>query len=66
MLYTISVPEMHCDGCVRRINSALSAAGLDFSVSLSEHTVTVNGCEHCKNTALEELDKLGFEAEVKE
>ena len=60
MTYKISVPDMHCDACVRRINAALSAAGLDFKVSLEEHTVTVSGCEHCKQTALTALDDLGF------
>lgn len=63
MTYRISVPDMHCEGCVHRIKNALSAAGLDFEVSLDEHTVTVNGCEHCKKTAIEALCDLGFTPE---
>lgn len=60
MEHIISVPDMHCDACVKRITAALTESGIDFSVNLSEHTVTVNGCEHCKKTALAALDELGF------
>ena len=56
----ISVPDMHCENCVKRINNALSEAKLNFSVSLEEKTVTVNGCEHCLATAVTELEDLGF------
>lgn len=58
----LKVGEMHCEKCVERINKALSAAELDFSVSLADKTVTVNGCEHCVKTAISELDDLGFTA----
>lgn len=58
----LKVEEMHCEKCVERINKALSAAELDFSVSLADKTVTVNGCEHCVKTAISELDDLGFTA----
>lgn len=60
MLHKISVPDMHCESCVRRIDSALTAAKLKFQVSLAEKTVTVDGCEHCLETALQELTDLGF------
>lgn len=60
----LKVEEMHCEKCVERINKALSAAELDFSVSLADKTVTVNGCEHCVKTAISELDDLGFTAVV--
>lgn len=56
----ISVPDMHCEACVKRIENALSAAKLSFSVSLEEKTVTVDGCESCLNTAIAELEDLGF------
>ncbi|MGN0452058.1 MAG: heavy-metal-associated domain-containing protein [Acutalibacteraceae bacterium] len=56
----ISVPDMHCDACVRRITNALNNAELKFTVSLEDKTVTIDGCEHCLNTALAELEDLGF------
>lgn len=61
-MITLNVPDMHCEHCVKRINDALSAAGLDFSVSLEAKTVTINGCEHCAAKAIDELDDLGFTA----
>ena len=56
----ISVPDMHCEHCVNRIMNALKAEGINFSVSLADKTVTVNGCEHCKQKALTALEDLGF------
>ena len=56
----ISVPDMHCDACVKRITNALNAAELKFSVSLENRTVTIDGCEHCLKTAVNELEDLGF------
>lgn len=60
MIYKISVPDMHCERCVERINRALGDTGIKFSVSLENKTVTVDGCEHCLKTALNELEDLGF------
>ena len=60
----IKVADMHCEKCVARITKLLTEEGLDFSVSLENKTVTVNGCEHCVKTALEALDDLGFEGIV--
>ncbi|MDD5930961.1 MAG: heavy metal-associated domain-containing protein [Oscillospiraceae bacterium] len=62
---TISVPDMMCENCVKRITNALSAAELNFSVELSSKTVSIDGCEHCVKTALEELEDLGFTPQVK-
>ena len=56
----IKVEDMHCEKCVERITKLLTEEGLDFTVRLSEKTVTVNGCEHCVKTALDALDDLGF------
>lgn len=56
------VEEMHCAKCVERITKALTAAGLDFSVSPADKTVTVNGCDHCAQTSAAELEDLGFTA----
>ena len=60
----IKVADMHCEKCVSRITNLLKEEGLDFSVSLADKTVTINGCQHCVKTALEALDDLGFEGEV--
>ena len=60
MIYKISVPDMHCENCVKRINNALEETGIKFSVKLETKTVEVDGCEHCLKTALSELDDLGF------
>lgn len=61
MLHKIIVEGMHCEKCVERIEKALNETGIKFSVSLADKTVTVDGCEHCKNTAISELEDLGFE-----
>ena len=58
----LKVADMHCEKCVERITNILNEDGLDFNVSLADKTVTINGCEHCVKTAIEDLDDLGFEA----
>ena len=60
----IKVADMHCEKCVSRITNLLTKKGLNFSVSLADKTVTINGCEHCVKTALDALDDLGFEGVV--
>ena len=61
---TIKVPDMMCENCVKRITNALSAAGLEFSVSLEKKEVEVNGCGQCVKTAQEELEDLGFTPQI--
>ncbi len=61
---TISVPDMMCENCVKRITNALTGAELHFQVSLADKTVSIDGCEHCVKTAVEELEDLGFTPEV--
>lgn len=60
----IKVEDMHCEKCVERITKILTEEGLNFSVSLADKTVTIDGCDHCLKTALEALDDLGFEGVV--
>lgn len=60
---TIIVPDMMCENCVRRITDALTAAGIKFSVSLENKTVTIDGCDSCAETAMGELEDLGFTPE---
>ena len=62
---TIYVPEMMCQNCVRRITEALTEAKLNFTVDLDTKTVSINGCENCLKTAINELDDLGVSAEVR-
>ena len=62
---TISVPDMMCQNCVKRITNALTEAELKFQVDLDTKTVTIDGCEHCLATAVSELEDLGFPPEVK-
>ena len=62
MATVLKVDGMHCEGCVKRIKTALDAAGLKYEVSLENKTVTVDGCDHCVATAVEALDDLGFDA----
>lgn len=63
MLHKISVPDMHCEHCVKRIENALKDTGIKYSVDLTSKTVSVEGCEHCLKTALNELEDLGFTPE---
>lgn len=63
-MFTISVPDMMCENCVKRITNALNEAELKFGVDLSSKTVTIDGCQHCLKTAMEELEDLGFTPEV--
>lgn len=60
---TISVPDMMCENCVRRITEALIKADLKFEVSLEKKTVEIDGCENCVKTAMGELEDLGFTPE---
>lgn len=60
---TISVPDMMCENCVKRITAALTAAGLGFAVSLTEKTVSIDGDPAAVRTALSELEDLGFTPE---
>lgn len=61
---TIQVPDMHCEKCVERITKLLTEDGLAFTVSLTDKSVTVDGCDHCVKTAVEDLEDLGFTPSV--
>ena len=62
---TISVPDMMCENCVKRITNALTEANLTFTVSLADKTVSIDGCENCVKTAVGELEDLGFTPEIR-
>ena len=54
--------DMKCEMCVKRVTKALNDQGLDFSVSLNDKTVTVNGSDDDVQKAVKALDAIGFEA----
>ena len=58
----LNVPDMHCEMCVKRISNALNEAGLNYSVSLKDKTVIVQGDEASVKAAISALDDIGFEA----
>jgi len=60
----LNVPGMHCEHCVKRITNTLNAASLKFTVSLDDHTVSVDGSDADVKLAISELDDIGFEATV--
>lgn len=59
---TLTVPDMHCENCVKRITNALNEQKLRFSVSLQSQTVSVEGSESDVQTAISALEDIGFEA----
>ena len=54
--------DMKCQMCVKRVTKALTDQNLDFSVSLEDKTVTVNGTDEGVQKAVKALDAIGFEA----
>jgi len=61
---TISVPDMMCENCVKRITTALQGAGLKFEVNLPGKTVSVDGNDEQVRTAITELEDLGFSPKI--
>ena len=62
---TISVPDMMCENCVKRITGALKGAGLNFEVNLPGKTVSVEGGDEQVHTAVAKLEDLGFSPEIR-
>lgn len=58
----LSVPEMMCQNCVKRITNALDAEGLRFTVSLETKSVELEGSEADADKAIRALDGVGFDA----
>ncbi len=59
---TYKCEEMMCNGCVARIDRALTAASIGHTVDLDTKTVAVEGGAECEKKAVEILDDLGFTA----
>lgn len=60
---TLNIDGMRCNGCVARIEKALTEAGIAHEVNLEAKTVTVEGDEAIVVRAMEEIEDLGFGAE---
>ena len=58
----LKVPDMHCEMCVKRITNSLNDAKLNFSVSLQDKSVRIDGDENAVKAAILALDDIGFEA----
>lgn len=58
----LKVPGMHCENCVKRITHSLTNAKLDFSVSLKDKMVSIEGDQNAVNAAVSALEDIGFEA----
>lgn len=63
-MVVLSVPEMHCENCVKRISDALTEAGIRFEISLEKKTVSIDSGNESIQTAIAALDDLGFDAEI--
>lgn len=61
---TLLVPDMHCEHCVKRIGETLDAVNIAHTISLEEKTVAIED-DAAVETAISELDDIGFEATVK-
>ena len=59
----ILVPEIHCGGCVKRINAALQEAGYNAVTDQESKTVTLEAAEADFAKIAGILDDLGFSAE---
>ncbi len=62
----IFVEGMMCEGCVKRISTALNNENLNFRVCLEEKKVYINGCDECVKKALSAISDLGFEPILKD
>ena len=58
---TLKVPGMMCNMCVKRITSALNAAGIEAVVELKNKSVSVSA--EITDKVIEILDDLGFDVE---
>jgi copper chaperone CopZ len=62
----LSIEGMHCDGCVRRVTSALSAvdgASVE-SVQVGSATVTIDRAHASPEQIANAVDRIGFTARI--
>ncbi len=64
-MITLSVPEMMCNNCVKRVTNALNGQNMKFTVSLDSKTVELDEGEDRVPAAIAALDEIGFDAAVK-
>lgn len=61
--FVLSVPDMSCDHCVRRISSTLQDLGLDsFEVNLAEKSLMLETPD--VNRVIDALEKAGYPAVI--
>jgi len=58
-MITVQSEDIHCEGCVNRIDKAFSEEGIVHEINLEEKTVKA---ECALEKAIEILDDLGFDA----
>ncbi len=59
---TYKVEGMHCQGCVRRVNEAMKALGIQAEVSLEAGTVKVDSTDEAVLLkAKDAIEDLGFD-----
>lgn len=58
--------DMHCEMCVKRITEAMKREGMNFTVSLKDKTVAIDGDRAAVTKAREIMDDLGFDTTVEE
>ncbi|MBQ7624558.1 MAG: heavy-metal-associated domain-containing protein [Clostridia bacterium] len=56
----ISVPDMMCEKCAARIEKAVAKTKVDFSVSLADKAVFIDGCEKCAAKAAAAIKDAGY------
>ncbi|HPE94516.1 MAG TPA: heavy metal-associated domain-containing protein [Bacillota bacterium] len=57
----LNIPDMHCEMCVKRIDTALTEKGIAHAIDLGSKTVEVEAAKLTQ--AKQVLDDLGFTAE---
>lgn len=60
----IYVENMHCQNCVKRIHDMFEKEGIPCEISLEERIVSVELED--RSEAMELLDDLGFDAELRD
>ena len=61
----LSVPDMKCANCVKKIDEALTQADLKHEINLEDKTVSIDGCDNCLTKAFDIVKNLGFAPEKK-
>ena len=58
----LSVPDMSCEHCVKRISACLDELELSYEIDLEKHEVTIDGCDNCVAKAIAAMAEIGYDA----